>query len=103
MPRDAVSDFVDLLVDIAENSKAAVERFKTAFGDSASSTGLDWAITDLRRAMESRSANAVAFLDALWSCIEDGKARGLKVPSPRTVNKILEKYAVPLRIEPPAL
>jgi hypothetical protein len=101
IPRDAISDFVDLLVDIAEKSKAAVERFKTAFGDSALSTGLDWAITDLRRAMDSRSSNAAAFLDTLWSCIEDGNARGLKVPPHRTVNRILEKYQVPLRIEPP--
>jgi serine/threonine protein kinase len=57
----------------------------------------------LSNVVNSRASNAAVFVDSLWTGIEYAKANGLKVPSPRVINKILEKHAVPLKLDPPHL
>lgn len=103
VPPSAVEEFFSLLLEIGGNSKEAVEEFKAAFGSSGSSSSLDWAITDLSGAMTGRASNAAAFVDSVWSSIESAKELALKVPSVKLINRILEKHAVPLVIDPPNL
>src|SRR5215204_4636206 len=83
VPPTAVEEFFGLLLEIGGTSKDAIENFKSAFGNTGSSSSLDWAITDLSGAMTARASNAAAFVDSLWSCIEYAEATGLKVPPAR--------------------
>lgn len=103
VPPDAVSDFVSLMMDVADGSKDAIEDFKSAFGGISSSSGFDWAVTDLQSLVDSRSSNAATFIESLWTGIEYAKSAGLKVPTAKAVNKLLEKHGIPLRLEPPKL
>lgn len=103
VPPNAVEEFFQLLIEIGGTSKDAIENFKSAFGNTGSSSSLGWAVTDLSSAMTAYAANAAAFVDSLWSCIEYAESAELKVPPVRFLNKILEKHSVPLVIDPPNL
>ena len=103
VPPNAAEEFFNLLLEIGGSSKGAIESFKSAFGSSGSSSSLDWAVTDLSGAMTARATNAAAFVDSVWSSIESAKELGLKVPSAKLINKILEKHAIPLVLDPPNL
>ena len=50
------------------------------------------------RVVDSRASNAAVFIESLWSGIESSAADNRKVPSPRVINKILEKYGIPIPI-----
>jgi hypothetical protein len=95
---EAVSDFSDLIVKIADGSKSVIELFK-----SNNSSSYDWAVSDLSSDLEGSSSNAAEFVDKLWQGIESAKKAGAKVPSHKFVNSILEKHGIPLRIDPPNL
>lgn len=103
VPPDAAGEFYELMLQIAGESRDGVEGFKYAFGNTSPSSDFDWAVTDLRRAVNSRTSNAAEFVESLWSGIESAKASGLKVPSARVVNGLLEKHGIPLRLDPPKL
>ena len=103
VPPEAVREVFELVLEISGDSKSAVEDFKSAFGSVSSSSSFDWAVSDLDSAIKSRASNAATFVDGLWSGIESAKSEGLKVPSARVVNKLLEKHGIPLRVEPPHL
>jgi len=105
IPREAVSDFYDLLLKIASGQperRHMLEGFKAAFGRSSYSTDEGWAETDLYSAMEDYAENAVLFIDALWSEIES-LAGKVPVPTAGGVNKILARHDVPLVVDPPSL
>jgi hypothetical protein len=103
IPDRAVGDFIELITDIADGSQSVVEDFKSAFGWTGYSSSYDWAVSDMIRALESKSSNAAAFVDNLWKGIEAAKADDLQVPSHGAVNRILEKHSIPLKIVPPNL
>jgi len=103
IPPDAVAEFFDLMKQIAGDSQDAVEGFKHAFGSSSSSSSLSWAIGDLGSVIDTRASNAALFIESLWSGIESAARRGLRVPSPKVINGVLEKYGIPLRLDPPNL
>lgn len=103
IPKNAEHEFRDLVLEISGSSKDAIEDFKRAFGGTSTSSSLDWAVSDLMSLISERALNAAVFVDSLWSGIEAAGADGLKVPSAKVVNKILEKHGIPLRVEPPAL
>lgn len=103
LPQAATSEFLGLLFKIDEGSQDVVEDFKTAFGASSWSSSYDWATSDLARIVESSAANAAAFMDSFWKCIERAQTRGLSVPSVSFINKTLAKHGVPLVLEPPIL
>ena len=96
LPQAATSEFLGLLFKIDGGSQDVVEDFKAAFGASSWSSSYDWATSDLARTVESSAANAAAFVDSFWNCIERAQARGLPVPSVSFINKILAKHGVPL-------
>jgi hypothetical protein len=103
IPPEAVGEFFNLMTDIAGESQAAIEEFKFAFGSTSSSSSFSWAVSDLSSAVDSRASNAAVFVESVWSGIESATARGLKVPTPKVINRILEKYGIPLRLDPPKL
>ncbi|HEX3553587.1 MAG TPA: serine/threonine-protein kinase [Thermoanaerobaculia bacterium] len=103
IPTEAVSEFTDLIVETANGSKSVIEDFKAAFGSIGGSSSYEWALSDMYSIVGSKSPNAASFIDSLWKGIEEAKARDLQVPSHRAINKILEKYSIPLKIAPPNL
>jgi hypothetical protein len=74
IPPDATGEFLNLILEIAGESKDAVEDFKSAFGSTSSSSDFGWAVTDLSNVVNSRASNAAVFVDSLWSGIEYAKA-----------------------------
>lgn len=103
VPPEGVRDFIKLMLDVAGDSKDALEDFKSAFGRTDSSSDFGFAVTDLRTAVNSRASNAAVFVESLWSGIESAAASGLKVPSAKVINTILGKHAIPLKLDPPRL
>jgi len=106
LPNEAHWEFESLVRKIASAHtapKSVVETFKEHFGATAGSSSLDWAWSDLGPAMAGRLPNAVDYVDCFWSACEELRADGAKVPSARTLNALLHRFAVPLVIEPPAL
>ena len=104
IPIEAVREFQDLIVQIADGSQDIIERFKAAFGVDMYSTSYDWAVTDLyEKALTSKSDNAAVFVDTLWKGIETVKSQGVPVPSNNKINQILAKHNIPLKIMPPDL
>lgn len=104
IPPAAANNFCDMLTDIASSADTTTEQwntiegFKSRFGNSAHSTSLDWAESDLRSTMIERAKNSAHFIDSLWRSLEDASQRGLQVPSLRQVNDKLLEYNIPFRI-----
>ena len=92
-----------LLINMADGSKPLIERFKVFFGGGGNSTSYDWALTDLSAAIDSRVENAALFVDSVWSCVQLVEQAELPAPTAKTINQILAKYNVPLKIDPPNL
>lgn len=103
MPQEAVREFFSLMTSIAGDSKDTIEDFKHAFGSTSSSSSLGWAIQDLSYIVDESSSNAAVFIENLWSGIESAAAQDVRVPSPKVINRILEKHGIPLRLDPPKL
>jgi hypothetical protein len=103
LPPQAADEFFDVMLKISENKQSVVESFKSAFGGSSGSSNLGWAESDLRKLADSCASNAATYVDSLWTGIEAAQTAGCKVPSLTTINKILLKHSVPLRIQPPDL
>lgn len=103
IPDQAISDFHDLIINIASGSKAIIEQFKHAFGGVGLSSSYDWATSDMRRQLEEKASNAAVFVDCLWGAIDAARSQNLKVPSHDFVNKIIAKHGIPLKITPPDL
>lgn len=105
LPPMVVYYFHDVLKRIADGTDdtwGVIEMFKAAFGAAGMSTSLDWANTDLRRAME-EDRNAVVFLDLLWSAIDAAHKRGLAVPTVAQINDMLRRNNVGYELRPPRL
>lgn len=98
IPIEAVNDFYDLLEKIAGGSKSWIESFQTAFGGVGRSSDYSWALTDLHSNMRDRSEDAAFFMDSLWLALRNGENGGVQVPPYSTLNKILQKYQIPLKI-----
>ena len=103
IPREAVNDFIELILNTSDGSKEVVEDFKAAFGGSGFSSSYDWAVSDMCAAVSAKSSNAVSFVDSLWKGVEEAKAQDRQVPSDRAINQILAKHDIPLKIVPPNL
>lgn len=103
IPDLAVTEFIELILGIADRSKTGVEIFKASFGGDGLSTSYSWAVSDMSDLVTSRSSNAAIFVDSLWNGIEAAESQGLKVPTHNFINKILAKHGVPLKIVPPDL
>jgi serine/threonine protein kinase len=102
IPEMLASRFCALLTDVAaeaDNQWRIIEQFKRRFGDTATSSELSWAQTDLSRAMSRRAANAPTFIDSLYLALEDARREQLKVPSMEQVNALLREGGVPFQIE----
>jgi len=100
-----VSDFHELILRIASGSSKCwhiIEKFKSAFGQSDYSSSEDWAESDLYSAMSNYTDNAVLFVDALCSGIENVENE-VTVPPCSYINKLLSQYEIPLIINPPKL
>lgn len=103
IPTPAIDEFIELIVKIADGSKTDIEGFKAAFGSSVPSSSYDWAVNDLYTIAERESSNAAVFIDNLWKGIKRAELRGLPVPSHRSINKILAKHRIPIKVDPPNL
>lgn len=103
VPPAAVAEFAGLLKMIADGSKDRIESFKAAFGRNHRSSSLDYAVFDLKEAMEARASNAATFVDALWTCIEHAAGQGLVTPSYQHLNTRLAKHGIALELQPPRL
>lgn len=97
------SDLIDLLVEGVDRPKAVYEDFKSAFGDSSSSSDASWAQSDMHRVISAAKGNAARYVASYYSGIQAAKERGIEVPSVKKLNGILTKHDVPLVIEPPHL
>ena len=105
IPGEAISDFHEVILKIASGSSQRwniIERFKSAFGRSGSSSTESWAESDLYSAMSDYANNAALFVDALWSGIENVEKQ-VGVPSFAYINKLLSQHEIPLIINPPKL
>lgn len=106
LPEALVGHFFGVLTDIAataEDQWLEIEQFKSRFGAAGRSSDSGWAETDLLKAMQSRAANSVRFIDSLWLALEDAQRRGLKTPSANHVNARLLEHGVAFRIQDGAL
>jgi serine/threonine protein kinase len=106
MPAGADRDFFELIGRIAAghtDAQPIFESFKSAFGVQGYSTSASWAESDLSAAMGRSTDNAALYVAALWEGMEDVKRSGVSVPSAQHINKILEKWDVPLVVDPPQL
>lgn len=106
MPPKADREFFELITQIAAgqgNARDIFEIFKSAFGKQGPSTSTSWAETDLASAMDDFMSNAPRYVEALWNGIERVGQTGVEVPSAQHINSILQKYDVPLVIDPPHL
>lgn len=105
VPRAVVGYIHQQLVRVAQGATdewEIVERFKTAFRDTSSSSSHSYAVSDLDRAM-SRPVNAVVFLDSLWTALEVARESGLAVPTESQINEVLRRNAVGYELRPPKL
>jgi serine/threonine protein kinase len=96
-------DLIDMMIEGAERPKSIYEDFKSAFGDTSSSSDPSWAQTDMQRAISGATQNAARYVASFYSGMESAKERGIDVPSVKKLNGILTKHGVPLVIEPPHL
>jgi serine/threonine protein kinase len=101
VPTEAVENLLAVLRHIAGGSWDLIEQFKTCFGRSGRSTSFDYAVGDLRTAMQSKAENAPQFVDALWSSIQTARAAGKGALSVEALNRHLERHRIPLRVDPP--
>lgn len=90
---------IGVIIEGRENRRALIEEFKSAYGSSVWSSDEGWAITDLQRMMTGARQNAARYL----ACFYDGLAAmaemNIPVPGDDTINKILAKHGVPLKIQ----
>jgi len=98
IPIGAVNDFFDLLEKIAGGSKSQIESFQISFGGVGQSSNYSWATSDLQDSMRDRSNDAAFFMDSLWLALRTSENAGAQVPPYSTLNKILQKYQIPLNI-----
>jgi serine/threonine protein kinase len=104
IPPEAINEVSDLAENISGGSKEIIEVFKHAFGVNSVSSTLDWATSDMHSAIRTQGKkNAAVFVESLWKGIKIAEASGHLVPSVNTINKILEKHGIPLKIDPPNL
>lgn len=103
IPMEASSEFYKLVVQIADGKQNVVEEFKRAFGGSGESSAYGWALSDMDDLFEEKLNNAALFIDCFWSGIERASNLGAVVPEEITINKVLDKYNVSLRIQYPNL
>ena len=102
IPVDAHREFLNLVSAIAEGTdraKGIFEEFKSAFGDTSSSSDAGWAESDLTRAMGNVRVNAARYVAAFYTGIESVRERGIGVPRVERINKILADHNVPLAID----
>lgn len=102
IPVEAHREFLGLVNAIAEGEdspKAIYEEFKTAYGETSSSSDFGWAESDLSRAMANARKNAARYVASFYSAIEHLETRGVEVPTATRINKILSDYDVPLMID----
>src|SRR6185369_5585543 len=103
---EAGHEFFNLVTKMATGvvrRQSIFETFKSAFGSQSYSSDAGWAETDLASAMSGSWDNAAEFLASFWQGMEDVKKEGVAVPSHTVLNKILDKWEIPLVIDPPDL
>jgi predicted Ser/Thr protein kinase len=102
MPVEAHLEFLRLIsamVRDVERPKWVYEDFKTAFGNTGSSSDTGWAESDMSQAMGNASDNAALYVVSFYSGIERVREHGVGVPSVTLINRILADHEVPLKIE----
>lgn len=99
---NAFKDFERMIAAIrrkSENTWEVLEVFKSAFGDSGSSSSESWAESDLNRSMTSSMSNPALFVVSFCTALKNLSDSGYEVPGYDRVNAILHKHAIPLVIQ----
>ncbi len=107
IPRDALSDFVDLIDKIrAQRSRWSIlEHFKGSFGAHSRSSSESWAYSDLCDVMKDAGKNAPLFIESLYDGCEALKEESDEwfVPDASFLNTVLAKHNIGYEIRPPQL
>jgi predicted Ser/Thr protein kinase len=106
IPSEANAEFLQLVHKIARgfrDPQQVFEAFKSAFGCEAWSSSPSWSETDLSNTMRNAVDNAPVYVESLWTGMEAVQQLGLAVPSAEHINNILDKWDVPLVLDPPEL
>jgi hypothetical protein len=105
IPGPAHRELLNLIRQIAKGQSpySVFQTFKEHFGVQSQSTDASWAETDMERAMGASVEDAVSYIAQFWSAMEELRESDVPVPDARILNRILQRHAVPLVIEPPVL
>ena len=106
IPIAAIKELSRIIEIIAEHSdiqKDIYEVVKEKFGATNVSSTVYYARYDMEEALKGKLGNAAEFVQLLWSVICDIEKRGIEVPEPNQINKILKRHNIPLTIDPPNL
>ncbi|MCP3060973.1 serine/threonine protein kinase [Myxococcus sp. K38C18041901] len=106
VPVALINELHALAVDLSDqhsDQQEIVEIFKSHFGNRSGSSNLDWAVSDLRGAMEEKKSNAANFISAYWSALEEIQVKGLETPSAEYINSLINSHGIPFAVRPPNL
>ncbi|NTX51117.1 serine/threonine-protein kinase [Myxococcus sp. CA039A] len=106
IPANLLNDLHSLAIDLSDlhkNPQHIVEIFKSNFGNHSASSNMDWAVSDLRSAMEKKDPNSANFISAYWASLEETQKQGVDIPSAEYMNNLLKVHEVPFEIRPPNL
>ena len=99
---ETLNEFKSIIAAIkrkTDKTWEVLELFKTAFGNTASSSSESWAESDLNRCMEASISNPALFVVSFCNGLENLNKSGFQVPGYDKVNSILHRNAIPLVIE----
>jgi len=106
VPPSLVDALFDLVVRISSGTQrpqVVVERFKSRFGSTSSSSSLDWARSDLKAALHDNLENGAVFCESYWLAVEDVQKLGVVVPTAQQLNDVFIEHGFPYRLAPPRL
>jgi Protein kinase domain len=102
LSQSAVNEFYKLIDAIASGMSerwGIYETFKSAFGNSSTSSNESWAETDMGSAIRGKQDNAALFVVSFCNALDQLQKNGDPVPSVERINDILERHQVPLHID----